>query len=85
MSHAGTGAVISGIGQSDVGRRLGRSGLSLTIDAALDALADSGLHSADIDGLSTYPGLDIAGSLLRAWETMRAIGVHLVRASELER
>ena len=56
MSHAGTGAVISGIGQSDVGRRLGRSGLSLTVDAALDALADSGLHRADIDGLSTWPG-----------------------------
>lgn len=49
-------AVISGIGQSDVGRRLGRSALDLTIDAALEAIADAGLTPADIDGLATYPG-----------------------------
>jgi acetyl-CoA acetyltransferase len=56
MSDAGTGTVIAGIGQSAVGRRLGRSGLSLTVEAALDALADSGLNRADIDGISTWPG-----------------------------
>ena len=56
MSDCGTGSVISGIGQSDVGRRLGRSGLSLTVEAVLAALADSGLDRADIDGLSTWPG-----------------------------
>lgn len=49
-------AVISGIGQSDVGRRLGRSGLDLTLDAALEAIADAGLTPADVDGLATYPG-----------------------------
>lgn len=49
-------AVISGIGQSAVGRRLGRSGLDLTIEAALEAIADAGLTVADIDGLATYPG-----------------------------
>jgi acetyl-CoA acetyltransferase len=49
-------AIISGIGQSAVGRRLGRSGLDLTVDAALDAIADAGLTTADIDGLATYPG-----------------------------
>jgi acetyl-CoA acetyltransferase len=49
-------AVISGIGQSAVGRRLGRDGLDLTIDAALDAIADAGLTASDIDGLATYPG-----------------------------
>jgi len=49
-------AVISGIGQSAVGRRLFRSGLELTIDAALEAIADAGLTVADIDGLATYPG-----------------------------
>jgi len=48
--------VVSGIGQSAVGRRLGRTGLDLTIDAALDAIADAGLTVADIDGLATYPG-----------------------------
>jgi acetyl-CoA acetyltransferase len=49
-------AVISGIGQSDIGRRLGRSDLDLTIDAALAAITDAGLTVADIDGLATYPG-----------------------------
>ena len=49
-------SIISGIGQSDVGRRLGRSGLDLTLDAALEAIADAGLTTADIDGIATYPG-----------------------------
>ncbi len=49
-------SIISGVGQSAIGRRLGRSGLDLTIDAALAAIADAGLTVADIDGLATYPG-----------------------------
>jgi len=49
-------AVISGVGQSDVGRRLGRSALELTLDACLAAIADAGLKVEDIDGLATYPG-----------------------------
>jgi acetyl-CoA acetyltransferase len=49
-------SVISGIGQSAVGRRLGRTGLDLTIDAALAAIADAGLTPTDIDGIATYPG-----------------------------
>lgn len=48
--------VISGIGQSQVGRRLGRSALSLTLDAVTDAIADAGLRPEDVDGLMTYPG-----------------------------
>lgn len=56
MSEAEQRAVISGIGQSDVGRRLGRDELDLTIDAALEAITDAGLTIADIDGLATYPG-----------------------------
>jgi acetyl-CoA acetyltransferase len=50
-------AIISGIGQSDVGRRLGRSDLDLTIDGCLAAIADAGLTRDDIDGLSTYPAM----------------------------
>ena len=50
------GAVISGIGQSDVGRRLGRSGYELAIDACLAALRDAGLEPSDIDGVATFPG-----------------------------
>jgi len=56
VSAAEQRAVISGIGQSDVGRRLGRDELDLTIDAALAAIADAGLTVGDIDGLATYPG-----------------------------
>ena len=49
-------AVISGVGQSVVGRGLGRSGISLTVEAALAAIADAGLTRDDIDGVATYPG-----------------------------
>ncbi|MFY9588893.1 MAG: thiolase family protein [Actinomycetota bacterium] len=53
-------AVISGIGQSDVGRRLNRTDLDLTIDAALEAIADAGLTRDDIDGIASYPGGGLA-------------------------
>ena len=49
-------ACVSGIGQSDVGRRLPQSPLELTLDACLAAIDDAGLQVRDIDGLSTYPG-----------------------------
>ena len=50
-------AIISGIGQSEIGRRLGRSEIDLTIEAGLRAIEDAGLTRDDIDGLSTYPGM----------------------------
>lgn len=53
--------IISGIGQSDIGRRLGRDPLQLTVDACLTAVEDAGLTLADIDGLTTYPGASMAG------------------------
>lgn len=49
-------AIVSGVGQSRVGRRLGRGALDLTLDACLQAIADAGLTRADIDGLTSYPG-----------------------------
>ena len=49
-------AVISGFGCSAIGRRLHRDPWSLTVDAALAAIADAGLDVDAIDGLSTYPG-----------------------------
>jgi acetyl-CoA acetyltransferase len=49
-------AVISGVARSAVGRRLGRSALDLTVEAAVAAIADAGLTRDDIDGISTYPG-----------------------------
>jgi acetyl-CoA acetyltransferase len=49
-------AVISGVGQSALGRRLFRDPLDLTLEAALAAIEDAGLTRADIDGVATYPG-----------------------------
>lgn len=54
MSTAG--AYISGIGQSEIGVKLTRSPLLLTLDAVRGALTDSGLTIGQIDGVSTYPG-----------------------------
>jgi acetyl-CoA acetyltransferase len=52
-------AAITGIGQSAVGRHLGRGELDLTLDACLAAISDAGLTREDIDGLATYPGAGI--------------------------
>jgi acetyl-CoA acetyltransferase len=49
-------AVLSGVARSAIGRRLGRSALDLTVDAAVAAIADAGLTRDDIDGICTYPG-----------------------------
>ena len=49
-------AVISGVGQSEVGRQLDKSGFQLTLDAIFAAVADAGLTIADIDGLAMFPG-----------------------------
>jgi acetyl-CoA acetyltransferase len=53
-------AVLTGIGQSAIGRKLGRSGLALTAEACLAAIADAGLTPDDIDGIASYPGADNA-------------------------
>ena len=47
---------ITGIGMSDIGRRLMVDPLVLTVQACEAAVADAGLTMDDIDGLSTYPG-----------------------------
>src|SRR3954454_14264121 len=49
-------AVVAGVGQSQVGRRIYREPLDLTVEAALAAIEDAGLTRDDIDGLATYPG-----------------------------
>jgi acetyl-CoA acetyltransferase/uncharacterized OB-fold protein len=49
-------AILSGVGQSQIGRRLFRTDLDLTCEAALRAIADAGLTPKDIDGLACYPG-----------------------------
>jgi acetyl-CoA acetyltransferase len=49
-------AYITGIGMSEVGVRLTRAPLALTLDAIKEAVADAGLTLGQIDGVSTYPG-----------------------------
>ena len=44
-------AYISGIGMSEVGVRLTRSPLLLTVDAVREAIADAGLTLDQIDGV----------------------------------
>jgi acetyl-CoA acetyltransferase len=48
--------VISGVGQSTIGRQVDRSGFQLTLDAVLAAIDDAGLTPNDIDGLAMFPG-----------------------------
>jgi acetyl-CoA acetyltransferase len=49
-------AVISGVGQSAIGRQVDRSGFQLTLDAVLAAIEDAGLRVEDVDGLAMFPG-----------------------------
>lgn len=46
-------SVISGIGISRVGRRLGIPGIELTLESCDRAIADGGLSRTDIDGIAT--------------------------------
>jgi acetyl-CoA acetyltransferase len=71
--------IVSGIGQSEVARRVERDPLFLTTDACLSAIADAGLTSDDIDGLSTYPGSSMPGpgfSGASAREIHDQLGLH---------
>ncbi|GAA4984013.1 OB-fold domain-containing protein [Yinghuangia aomiensis] len=47
---------LTGIGMSQIGRRLMVPPLALTVEACKQAVADAGLTLDDIDGLATYPG-----------------------------
>ncbi|NUS58332.1 MAG: 3-ketoacyl-CoA thiolase [Streptomycetaceae bacterium] len=47
---------LTGIGMSQIGRRLMVPPLALTVEACTQAVADAGLTLDDIDGLATYPG-----------------------------
>jgi acetyl-CoA acetyltransferase len=72
--------VLSGIGISQVGRRLGRDPWELTAEAALSAIADAGLTADDIDGVSTYPGgahLTPGFSGAGVWDVRTMLGLDL--------
>jgi acetyl-CoA acetyltransferase len=71
--------IVAGIGQSEVGRRLTKGVLALTLDACLEAIADAGLQPADIDGVVTWPGaVSRAEGLAPAGPGSSGPGVHSV-------
>ncbi|HEX8058542.1 MAG TPA: thiolase family protein, partial [Novosphingobium sp.] len=49
-------AYVTGVGQSEVGVRLPRHPLLLTVDAVKEALDDAGLTLDQIDGVFSFPG-----------------------------
>ena len=49
-------SAVTGLGMSEVGRRLMRDPMALTVEACLAAMEDAGLTRDDIDGVCTYPG-----------------------------
>src|SRR3954470_18481673 len=53
VSYFEKDAIISGLGISRIGRRMGFPGLELTLEAARAAIDDAGLTSGDIDGIGT--------------------------------
>jgi hypothetical protein len=70
-------AYITGLGMSEVGLRLQRSALMLTLDAIRQAVADAGLTMRQIDGVATYPGrmANIGFSPIGAPEVIEACGI----------
>jgi len=72
-------AYITGIGQSEVGVRLTRHPLLMTVDAVREALDEAGLTLDQIDGVSTYPGRlssMLGFSPVGADELIDALGIH---------
>jgi acetyl-CoA acetyltransferase len=71
-------AYITGVGQSEIGVKLTRHPLLLTLDAVREALAEAGLTIRQIDGVSTYPGRSAAYlgfSPVGADELIDALGI----------
>lgn len=53
MTTTRTDPFVSGLGLSEIGRRLTCTSLDLTLDSVRAAIADAGLEVADIDGIAT--------------------------------
>jgi acetyl-CoA acetyltransferase len=70
---------ITGVGQSQIGVKLTRHPLLLTVDAAREAMKEAGLTIEQIDGVATYPGRVAAMpgfSPVGADELIEAMGLH---------
>lgn len=66
MTAPETGAIITGLGLSPIGRRLEVGPLELTVEASRNAISDAGLTVDDIDGISTMgdtPATEAAAAL----------------------
>lgn len=72
-----TEAYITGLGLSEVGLRLNRSPLMLTMDAIRQAVADAGLTLDQIDGVATYPGrmANVGHSPIGCTDVIEACGI----------
>src|SRR5829696_7486296 len=68
MSHFEKDAIISGLGISRIGRRMGIPVLDLTMEAVRAAIDDAGLTPSDIDGIATF------GDTVPA-EVLEALGI----------
>lgn len=71
-------AYITGVGQSEVGVRLTRHPLLLTMDAANQAIEAAGLTIDQIDGVFTYPGKSngyLGFSPVGSEDLMEAMGI----------
>ena len=55
MSNVSGKFAIVGVGESQIGRRLGHSGMALQLEAITRALADAGLDRSELDGLIARP------------------------------
>src|ERR1700721_1580159 len=53
-------AIVSGIGMSRIGRKTGISGVELTVESTMAAIADAGISPSDIDGIATIGDTPIA-------------------------
>ncbi|MDB5454243.1 MAG: acetyl-CoA acetyltransferase [Caulobacteraceae bacterium] len=71
---------ITGVGQSQLGRRLNRTGLELTVESTMRAIADAGLKPSDIDGICCWPGRNehsLGMGPTSAMEMKEALGLNL--------
>ena len=68
---------VSGAAYSEVGRRIGRTVLSLACESGLRAIDDAGLTAADVDGYCAYGGAGGRGfSGPSSYEVMDSLGIH---------
>lgn len=73
---AGRRATVVGVGHSTVHRALGTDSRPLVVDACLEALADAGLTTADVDAVFEYPGVGSQS----ATGVQRLLGISDLRA-----